>query len=238
VGQRPLITDLSVHIAPGERWVLLGVNGCGKSTLLRALAGLPLAPAIALDCAARRLDNTDLATLSLAQLAKRRAVVPQQADIATFTQVSSVLALAGAARADLAARQWNVAQLLPQTWASLSGGERARVLLAACAAQGTQAALLDEPFAAMDWGEALLAVDRVKAWAGTLIAVMHDVNLAQRLATHALLFLPGGQWAAGPVEEVFTEALLSQCLAVRLAQAQVQVQAGAQHAAQRIWHAA
>ncbi|MGL4575787.1 MAG: ATP-binding cassette domain-containing protein [Burkholderiaceae bacterium] len=231
---RALMTDLSLHIVPRERWVLLGVNGCGKSTLLRALAGLPLADAIVLQAAQRMFDGKSIASMGLADLARRRAVVAQHADIAPYTLAENLLALAARGNPQPFAHAWNVAHLLAQPWASLSGGERARVLWAACAAQETAAALLDEPFAAMDWGEALLAVDRVIDWGKTVLAVMHDVNLAQRLATHALLFLPGGRWVAGTVDEVFTAPLLSECLAVPLACAQTRTQQGEQ----QLWHAA
>jgi iron complex transport system ATP-binding protein len=231
---RALMTDLRLHIAPRERWVLLGVNGCGKSTLLRALAGVPLADAIALNVAQRTLGGKGIASMGLAELARHRAVVPQHADIAPLTSAENLLVLAARGDPQPFAQAWNVAHLLAQPWASLSGGERARVLLAACAAQETAAVLLDEPFAAMDWGEALLAVDRVMGWNKTVLAVMHDVNLAQRLATHALLFLPGGRWAAGPVARVFTAPLLSECLAVPLAC----VQTSTQHGTQQLWHAA
>jgi iron complex transport system ATP-binding protein len=232
VGARSLIENLNLHVQPGERWVILGVNGCGKSTLLRALGGLPLDDAVRLHTQSRRLLDVSLSAASLPTLARLRALLPQHADIAPHTPAGNVLQLAARGHLHMmqaVAGAWNVQGLLAQPWSSLSGGERARLLLAACAAQDTPCVLLDEPFAAMDWGEGLAATDRVRGWGKTVVAVMHDVNLAQRLATHALLFLPHGHWAAGPAGEVFTAPLLSNCLAAPIRQAEP--------GGQRIWYA-
>jgi iron complex transport system ATP-binding protein len=232
IGARPLIEGLDLQVQAGQRWAVLGVNGCGKSTVLRVLAGLPLSDAMTLRTQARSLFGQSLATASLPVLARQRAVLPQHAEIAAHTVAGHVLELAGQthAQANTCAQDWHVQYLLTQSWGSLSGGERARLLLAACAAQETPCVLLDEPFAAMDLGEALAACTRVCGWGKTVVAVLHDVNLAQRLATHALLFLPGGQWAAGPVEAVFTAPLLSRCLAAPVHSVISQ--------GQRVWHAA
>jgi iron complex transport system ATP-binding protein len=229
-GARTLIESLDLHIQPGERWVILGVNGCGKSTLLRALAGLPLADAITLRAGQRLLMSTGIAGTPPNALARVRAFLPQHADIAPYVQAAQVLDLAARGNTQALVQAWNLSSLLAQPWSSLSGGERARLLLATCAAQETPCALLDEPFAAMDWGEGLAAADRVRAWGKTVVAVMHDVNLAQRLATHVLLFLPGGHWFAGPAAEAFTAPLLSSCLAAPIGRVQ--------SAGQAVWYAA
>jgi iron complex transport system ATP-binding protein len=103
----------------------------------------------------------------------------------------------------------------------LSGGERQRVALATTFAQEAPLVLLDEPSSHLDWSHQRLLRDRLLEWSprrGTVLAAVHDVNLAWTLATHALLLDGNGRVIHGRRDEVLTaEAIgLAYGLAVKV----------------------
>ncbi len=212
-----LIDALNWEVYAGECWAVLGKNGCGKSTLLMALAGLLRAPARV--SGRIHWQGQAIETLDLPALAALRAVLPQHADIAPEVDARLLIELAApqASAINQAMKHWQLdAQLQHQPWASLSGGERQRVLLACVQVQAAPCALLDEPFSAIDWGDLAGACGRVAAWPGATVAVLHDLNLTQQWATHALLLGPAGNWCAGPMAEVFTEEALCKTFQTRI----------------------
>ena len=98
----------------------------------------------------------------------------------------------------------------------LSGGERQRVALAMVLAQDAPLLLLDEPSNHLDPAHQQALQQQLRHWQQqgprAALVVLHDLNLALRLASHALLLLPDGQWLAGPVPEVIHAQSLQQCL--------------------------
>ncbi len=114
------------------------------------------------------------------------------------------------ARAGLA--EFDVAHLADADVRRLSGGERQRVALATACAQGAPLLLLDEPSSHLDWSHQALLQSRLRAWTstgGTVLAAVHDLNLAWTLATHALLLDGQGGAVHGAREEVLTAEHLS-----------------------------
>jgi iron complex transport system ATP-binding protein len=216
---RPALDDVSLSVARGSIVGLLGPNGSGKTTLLRLLSGT-LTPA-----AGRvTLDGTPVASLSRVQLARRIAVVPQETQtIFDFSAIDIVLMgryphlgafeLEGAddltiARGALAAT--DTAALESRLFATLSGGEKQRVVIAAALAQATDLLLLDEPTASLDLGfqfEIAALLRRLNAERGTTMVVStHDLNLAATLCSELVLLKSGRVLAHGPTAAVLTAA--------------------------------
>jgi iron complex transport system ATP-binding protein len=94
--------------------------------------------------------------------------------------------------------------------AMLSGGERRRLSLAALLAQEVPLCLLDEPTSHLDLHQQIAFMDLLVGWDGrTLVMTLHDVNLAARYCTHALLLFGDGQWCAGPVAGMLSAEILT-----------------------------
>ena len=223
-GPRTLVSGLSLRVQAGQCWAVVGANGVGKTTLLGVLAGLAAPRRGRVEFGGRAIE-----TLPLAQAARLRGFLPQHVDPAFDTSVlQSVLlgrhphrhpgawrlwesdhdeALARAALARVDLQGFDDRDL-----ASLSGGERQRAALAALLAQAPALYLLDEPLAHLDLRHqhAAMRLLRELADAGdcAVVASVHDLSLAARHATHALVMAHGG-CVAGPVAAVLTEAGLS-----------------------------
>jgi iron complex transport system ATP-binding protein len=220
-GAIPVLSGVSLRVEPGQAWVVLGPNGAGKSTLVRVVMGLnaPTSGSV-------RVCGLPLPGTSARELAKVAAWVPQTMDDTTgFTGLE--LALMGRAphlsawglpgqRDEAAAlavmKELGVSELASRPLAEVSGGERRRVWLARALVQAPKLLVLDEPTAFLDVRhqvETLRAVQQRLAQGLGVIAVLHDVNLAMHVATHALLLKGGKCVAQGPVREVLTADALS-----------------------------
>ena len=215
-------TDLDVIVPANSFTAIIGPNACGKSTLLRALSRL-LAPTAGTVV----LDGRSIAEYSTRDVARRLGLMPQ-----------SSVAPAGITVADLVARgrfphqtwlrQWSqddervvlaamtqagVADLADQPVDQLSGGQRQRVWLALVLAQETSVLLLDEPTTFLDIAhqiEVLRLCRRLHARGGTtLVAVLHDLNMAFRYADHVVAMKDGRVVTTGTPDEVGTAELVS-----------------------------
>jgi len=216
-GARTLIDGLTQTIAAGEVWCIAGPNGAGKTTLINVLAGLakPASGRVS-------LDGRALATWRAADLARRRALMPQAAhDAFSATVLDTVLLnrfpyLTGwgweneddrsAARAAL--ETLGLASFAARDVLTLSGGERQRVALAAVLCQNAPCLLLDEPLSHLDLHHQIDCLhalrDAAREHKRTVIFSCHDLNLARRFATHALLLDGHGGAHAGLVADVLT----------------------------------
>ncbi|WP_329036784.1 heme ABC transporter ATP-binding protein [Streptomyces sp. NBC_00178] len=220
LGGRPVLDSVDLTVRAGEVLALVGPNGAGKSTLLAALsADLPV------DSGEVRIDGRPVAGWSAAELALRRAVLPQTAALAFPFPVEDVVRMgrapwAGTARQDedgeavaAAMAATEVSDFATRPFSALSGGERARVALARVLAQRAPLLLLDEPTAALDLRhqELVLRICRERAAAGeAVVVVLHDLGLAAAYADRAVVLRGGRVAAAGPPAGVFTGALLGE----------------------------
>ena len=224
-GSRTLIQGLSWHVAPGECWSIIGRNGAGKSTLLRTLAGLHRADAGTVSIRGRELSAWDPA-----ELARERAFLAQSRhDAFAYSVIETVLSARHPYHAN---RYWEgsddhhaamqaldameVADLAARDVRTLSGGERQRVAIAAMLAQETPLLLLDEPANALDLAHqvsTMALLSRLCREQGkTVVMIGHDLNLAHRISSHALLLMGDGRWQAGGVDAAMQPALLGDYL--------------------------
>lgn len=216
LGDRSVLHGVDLTAGPGEMVGLLGPNGAGKTTLLRTLAGL-LAP----QTGSVTLDGTPLARIPPAELARRLAYLASGDECRWPLAVEALVALgrlphrtpwSRLSERDLAAieaamRFTGVLGLAGRPVTQLSGGERARVLLARALAGDPELLLADEPVAGLDPGHqldvmALLA--RRAADGGTLVVALHDLTQAARYCTRLVLLSAGRVMADGPPQAVLT----------------------------------
>lgn len=229
----PVLKGVSFSVRPGEMLALLGPNGCGKSTLLRAISRVlrPRAGYVL-------LDQGDIASLPARALARRLAVVAQEEPVAFDFTVEEVVSLgrlphqgrwqqedqADRALVNRAMKMTATTSLAGRPVSQLSGGERQRVAIARALAQRPQLLLLDEPTAYLDLNfqhEMLELVTTLNHQEGiTIIAALHDLNLALEFFSQFILLSQGKIVALGPAEEVITSENLQRVYHV---QAQVYV---------------
>ena len=226
-GPRAIFEEIALAIRPGELVALCGPNGAGKSTLLRLLLGLhtPSAGQV-------RLGGAPVPTLSRREIARRAALLPQDAPVDLPLTVREAVALGrlphlerfqpeGAADVEAVERALeatDTATLGARPVAELSGGERQRVHLARALAQEAPLLLLDEPIAGLDLAHQLQALDLLRtivdAGRGALVA-LHDLSLAARRCDR-MIFLAGGKIRADDAPAVvLTPETLAQVFGVR-----------------------
>jgi iron complex transport system ATP-binding protein len=214
---RAVVRDATASIAAGERVALIGPNGAGKSTLLRVITGL-IRPATG----RALLGGDPVVGLDRGTIARRLAVVPQQATLPFATRVEEVVALGrlphedplrGPRPADRAAvaaaiERVGVGHLLGRDARELSLGERQLVLLALAVAQAAPALVLDEPTVHLDLrhqvGTMDLLVDLNTRDGTTIVAVLHDLGLAARFFPRLILLDAGRIVADGSPAAVLT----------------------------------
>lgn len=217
---RELLTDVSLVLEPGTLTVLAGPNGAGKSTLLRVLCG-DTRP----DRGSVQLNGRDLHAWPPAELARRRAVMPQETVLSFAFTAEEVVRMgrhpvtggAGSRADDAVVREsmqaTETAGLRERTYPTLSGGEKARVTLARVLAQESPLIFLDEPTASLDPRHQHLVLRIARAVAdrgGAVLAVLHDLNLAALYADELVLLKRGAIQASGAPEEVLTADTLAE----------------------------
>ena len=233
-----LLYEVQMQVQSGEMVGLLGPNGSGKTTLLRLLSGI-LQP----QKGRILLDGRALASWGKRGIAQRVAVVPQELQVPFAFTVEQMVALGRTPFISLlgsrssqdreivrdALRLAEVEQLSERIFHELSGGERQRVTLAMALAQQPRLLLLDEPTSHLDIKyqlETLELVRRLNRETGvTVIAAMHDLNLAARYFPRLLLFQRGIVADGGPAE-VLEPRLLQRVYGVAV---QVGVMRGSEH---------
>ena len=210
-----LLAGIDLDVQAGELVAVLGPNGAGKSTLLGAVAG-----DFVLSAGSVSINGTPIVDFTSRNLARARAVLPQQITISFPFTVREIVAMGRGpwqdanddAKVEAAMRRMDVASLASRTYQTLSVGEQSRVSMARVLAQDTPLLLLDEPTAVLDIGqqERFLSIARSLVDEGrAVVAVLHDLNVAMRYATRVLVLHEGRCVASGSPETVLTPALLS-----------------------------
>jgi iron complex transport system ATP-binding protein len=218
---QPLFYTVSVQVQAGEMVGLLGPNGSGKTTLLRLMSGF-LQP----QQGQVLLEGRDLRQWGRKKVAQRIALVPQELHVPFAFTVEHMVSLGRTpfvtsffgshTRQDQAIMQdaieaAGIAPLAERVFNELSGGERQRVTIAMALAQQPRVLLLDEPTSHLDIKyqiETLELVQKLNQERGvTVIAAIHDLNLAARYFPRLLLFQRGVVADAGPAEVLETGLL-------------------------------
>ncbi len=215
LGGARVLRDLSLDLTGTGFIGLIGPNGVGKTTLVRAIAGLiPFEGTLT-------LDGTALAAMPQRARAKRLAYLAQGAESHWPLSVERLVALGRlphlepfrkAQAADEAAitramQLTDVETMATRDVLTLSGGERARVLLARALAVEAPLLLVDEPVAALDPYHQIGVMQGLAAYArdgGMVIAVLHDLSLAARYCDQLVLLNDGHVHAQGTPAEVLT----------------------------------
>ncbi|GAA0674889.1 ATP-binding cassette domain-containing protein [Natronoarchaeum mannanilyticum] len=227
LGDVPVLSGVSLDVAPGELVGVVGPNGAGKTTLLRAISGV-LAP----DEGRVLVDGDEVHELSSGAASRRVAVVPQDTAVSFSFDVREIVAMArhphrsrfspasaeDRRAVESALERTGVAELADRSIDEVSGGERQRALLARAVAQETPALLLDEPTASLDVNHQVETLEMVRSLVddGTAaVAAIHDLDLAARYCDR-LAILAGGEFlAVGPPEDVLTESAVAAAFDVR-----------------------
>ena len=205
------LKSLSAALRPGEVTAICGPNGAGKSSLLACLAGL-LAP----DMGEVRLDGQALAALPPRERARAIGYLPQHGEVAWDVSVETLAGLGRIPWADTAAAPVEAAlaamqleSLRARPLSRLSGGERARALLARVLAGQPRWLLADEPLANLDLahGAALIAHFREVAAQGVgVVLVLHDLAQAMNHADRVLVLSGGRLITDGPPQQALDAA--------------------------------
>lgn len=215
------LAGLSADLRPGEVTAICGPNGAGKSTLLACLAGLA-AP----DAGHVLLDGRPLVALKPRQRARAIGYLPQTPEVAWDVTVETLVSLGrlpwpgtpgnGAIAAALKAMDLEDLRLRPVS--RLSGGERARALLARVLAGEPGWLLADEPLANLDLAHAagLMRTLRHQAHRGRgVVLVLHDLAMAMNYAGRVLVLDRGDVVADGPPAEALSPALIARVWEVK-----------------------
>lgn len=217
---RDALRGVDVRLTAGSVTVLAGPNGAGKSTLLAVLSG-DLRP----DRGRVLLAGRDLHAWAPAELARRRAVMPQETLLSFAFTAEEVVRMGrqaaprvGRERAAVddavvsaSMRATETTPLGQRIFPTLSGGEKARVTLARVLAQESPLLFLDEPTASLDPRHqhlVMMIARRAADAGGAVLAVLHDLNLAAQYADQVVLLREGVVRAAAPPVEVLTAETL------------------------------
>lgn len=220
LGDRAVLDSVSAAFAPGLVTAVVGPNGAGKSTLLDCLAALRKP-----DAGKVTLDGRALHDLPSRERARRIAYLPQKAEIAwavnglTFVGLGRTpyvaawgLTAEDRAAVDRAMAVTGVEAFADRVVSTLSGGERARVLIARALAGDPQWLLADEPLAGLDPGHVLDACDLFRRLADEegrgVILTLHDLDAALRVADRVIVLAEGQVLADGGAVEALSPEVL------------------------------
>ena len=212
-----VVDNLSFRLEEGQWLMLIGPNGAGKSSLIHAITqGVSYTGRIA-------LEGRDVRTYKPAQLARRIGVLSQQHSVGYAYTVEEVVGLGryaysagflsgwddeGPAKVEQALDITGMQGLRHASLLTLSGGEMQRAFLAQVFAQDPSILILDEPANHLDLVYQKHIFSLIRDWLKTpgraVLSVVHELSLARRYGTHAVLMHQGRCVARGPMDDVLT----------------------------------
>lgn len=223
-GKTPILHDVSFEAAHGRFLGVIGPNGSGKSTLLKCIYRL-----ITPDAGEIYLDGVAQSQIPLKESAKKIAVVSQINDLNfDFTALELVLLgrspYKGLFESDTAEDYAIAREALTEIGllhkensllSQMSGGEKQRLILARALAQRTETYILDEPTNHLDIRHQLDLLAIMKRRQVTVLAALHDLNLASLYCDDILAMKDGRVAAFGPAQEVLTEEMIETLYGVK-----------------------
>ncbi len=224
LGGTEILKEIDFHTKQHSFVGIIGPNGSGKSTLLKCIYRTlkPTSGAVL-------LDDISLQTLSLKQSAKKIAVVAQHNHYNFDFTVKDVVMLGRAPHkrmldrdtkedfqlVDTCLQQVGMQDFSERLFSSLSGGEQQRVLLARALAQQTPCLILDEPTNHLDIKYQLQLMDIVKSLGITVIAAIHDLNIAAMYCDYIYVMKHGEIVTKGTPKEVLTSKIIEEIYEVQ-----------------------
>ena len=217
-GERTVVDHLSFHLHEGQWLMLVGPNGAGKSTLLETISqGVAYTGNIL-------LEGKDIRRFKAAQLARKVGVLAQKNAVGYAYTVDEVVGLGryayrqsflsarddgGKDQVERALSLTGLTDLRHASVLTLSGGELQRTFLAQVFAQNPQILILDEPANHLDLKYQQHIFSLISDWLKTpgraVISVVHDLSLARKYGTHAVLMNQGKNISQGKIDEVLTQ---------------------------------
>lgn len=219
---RRVIDGLDLEFAPGRITMVIGANACGKSTLLSTLARV-LPP----QEGQVELDDADIAGLSRRTFARSVGLLPQHPSAPDGLTVAELVSrgrhphrgvfqrwsATDTARVDDAMARTGVSALAERPVGDLSGGQRQRVWIAMALAQEPRVLLLDEPTTFLDLSHQIEVLDLLRELnrsdGTTIVAVLHELNLAARYADDLIVMCDGRVVAHGAPSDVLTAEVVA-----------------------------
>lgn len=212
------LAGVSAAFRPGEVTAICGPNGAGKSSLLSCLAGLLVA-----DIGTISLDGAPLSAMRMQERARAIGYLPQSPEVAWDVSVEVLVSLgripwAGAPEGeagqaiDAAIAALDLDEFRHRPVSQLSGGERARALMARVLATQPRWLLADEPLANLDLAHAAALVARFREQAAEgrgVVLVMHDLASAMNHADRVIVLEEGATAADGPPDEALAEDVIA-----------------------------
>ena len=216
-GEHTIVDNLSFHLQEGQWLMLAGPNGAGKSTLIHAVSqGAPYTGSIT-------LAGKNIARYKPAQLAQKIGVLAQKNNVGYSYTVEEVVGLgryahsrgflagkddSGEERIENALSLTGLTELRKSSVLTLSGGELQRTFLAQVFAQDPEILILDEPANHLDLVYQKHIFSLIEQWlkqpGRAVLSVVHDLSLARKYGTHAVLMNNGKCISQGPIGDVFT----------------------------------
>ena len=228
-GAEGILHDINVKIAKGKFYAILGPNGSGKTTLLRNISK-------ALNSGKEKIfiGEKDICLFNSKALAKEIASVPQSTstefdfsvfDIVLMGRAPYISRFSTESEDDMKIAQ--KAMEITNTWYlkhkdinALSGGERQRVIIARAIAQETDIIILDEPISHLDIYHQIEILKAIKELNMekhiTIIAVLHDINLAAAFSDSMILMHEGKVYTQGSPEQILKSEIIKEVYGIEV----------------------
>lgn len=223
---KPVLKDIDFEVEEGEVLCILGANGAGKSTLFKSILGL-----IPLIDGKVTMDGKDISTWTRSKIARTVGYIPQATNPPFSYSVLDVVLMGRTAylgtfqspggedeqTAREAISQMGIYELTNKRFLELSGGEKQLVLIARALTQRPRILIMDEPTAALDFGNQQLVLKQVNILSGNglgIIMASHFPDHAFLYAHRALLVKDGGIFHCGQPDKVITEENLNELYSV------------------------